>query len=287
MDNSAIERPLAVSLTAAQLKMLAMAFMLIDHIGAFLLPQTGTLYPVCRTIGRLAFPIFCFLIAEGAQHTRSLPKYMARLAAFALLSTPPYNLVHGDKWYAFSKLNVFFTLLLGLMAIGCIQKLVPWILEKTGQKRLAQNTTACTLLGLPLCIVLYVAAYALHTDYGGYGVAAILIFYLLRQRPLAAWGIFALITFVGFDFLMVKYANGRITDYCAVNPYALITHRVWQGGYKLMFQNARQVAASLAVVPCGLYKGKKGSRSPWVKYAFYAFYPLHLTVIWLIQTALH
>lgn len=285
MDNTAFERPLPVSLTAAQLKMLAMAFMCIDHIGAFLLPQTGALYPVCRTIGRLAFPIFCFLIAEGAQHTRSMPKYMARLGAFALISTPPFNWVHGEKWYAFDRLNVFFTLLFGLTAIFCIKDIIPWFLKKTNQNRLAKHSAACTLLGLPFCVALYVAAYTLHTDYGGYGVATILIFYLLRERPLVAWGLFFLVTFVSFDFLMEEYTNGRLSDYCAMNPYALISHRVWQGNYKLMFQNARQVAASLAILPCAFYKGKKGGGSAWVKYAFYAFYPLHLTVIWLIQMA--
>lgn len=280
-------------LTAAQLKIIAMAIMVIDHIGAFLLPSESAMYPVCRAVGRLAFPIFCFLIAEGARHTRSMPRYMARLAAFALLSTPPYNLVHSSAWYSPALLNVFFTLLLGLLAIFCIQNLAPLVFQKAGRNDLAENTAACALCGLPFCIMLYFAAYGLHTDYGGYGVAAILLFWLLRERPLAAWGIFALLTFVCYDFAFVKYGEFGIADYAMMNPHAIIAHRVWQGGYEMMFVNARQIAAPLAVIPCALYNGQKGDMlppnwkgKPYEKYLFYAFYPAHLLVIWVIQRCL-
>lgn len=294
MNDSGTERTIHHGLTAAQLKLLAMAVMLIDHIGAFLLPQDSTMYPICRTVGRLAFPIFCYLIAEGARHTRSMRNYMARLTAFALISTPPYNLVHGSAWYSLELLNVFFTLLLGLAAVGCMQNLVPWLFRRTGQAHLAEHRAACVLLGLPFGILLYFAAYALNTDYGGYGVAAIVIFWLLGEFPLAAWATFGLLTFVCYDFAWVKYgAAGGIVDYAMTNPYDLLSHRVWKGGYELTVINARQIAALLSVVPCGFYNHKKGSLWPpqckgakyetLGKYIFYAFYPIHLWVFWVIQ----
>ena len=286
MNNDSLELPWSPSLTATQLKLFAMACMLIDHIGAFLLPEEAALYPLCRTVGRLAFPIFCYLIAEGAERTRSLPRYMARLGLFALVSTPPYNAVHGNPWYALDQPNVFFTLLLGLTTIFTIKQAVPWLLCRLPQPRLAGNRTVCLLLGLPICALLYLAAYAWHTDYGGYGVIAILLFWLLREHPAAAWGCFALITFVGYDFRLVQYIGGRVSDYCRMTPYDLCAHRVWLGGYTFRFQNARQMAATLAMLPCLMYHGEKGRCSGWGKWAFYAFYPLHLTVIWLIQIAI-
>lgn len=294
MNDSHTQRTVRHGLTAAQLKLLAMAIMLVDHIGAFLLTQESVMYPVCRAIGRLAFPIFCYLMAEGARHTRSMPNYMARLAAFAVISTPPYNLVHGSVWYSLELLNVFFTLLLGLMAVFGIQNFAPWLFRKMGQPHLAESKAACVLLGLPLGIALYFAAYALNTDYGGYGVAAIVIFWLLREFPLAAWSTFGLLTFVCYDLALVRYGpSGGIVEYAMMNPYALLSHRVLAGGYEVMFVNARQPAAVLAAIPCTLYNGQKGSLGPaqlkgakyqtWEKYIFYAFYPIHLLVIWVIQ----
>lgn len=290
MEHTSRKPPLCFGLNAAQLKMIAMTIMVIDHIGAFLLLPQDTMYPVCRAVGRLAFPIFCFMMAEGARHTRSMPRYMARLAAFALISTPPYNLVHGDEWYSLEVLNVFFTLLLGLAAVFCMQHLAPWIFRKAGKPHLAQSHTACILAGLPLVILLYWAAYALNTDYGGYGVAAIVIFWLLREHPVAAWGAFALLTFVCYDFAWFQYGEFGLLDYAMMNPYDIITHRVWTGGYELHFINARQIAAALAAIPCALYNGQKGGllpfqrkERPYQKYLFYAFYPVHLLVLWGIQ----
>ena len=278
--------PFVPRLTAFHLKLLAMTFMLIDHIGCFLLNRDTDAYILCRSWGRLAFPIFCFLIAEGAKYTRSLPQYMARLAAFAFISTPPFNLVHGERWYAFDHLNVFFTLLFGLTAIAAVKEWIPRILRRLGKIRLAEKENICALLALPVCAALYWTAYALNTDYGGYGVAAILIFWLLRNLPAAAWGSFALITFIGQDWYFVGRGFTGLNEIISCNPYDMIAHRVWERNYTLKFFNSRQMLAPLALFPCLLYNGQKGGsvkRSAFVKYAFYSFYPLHLTAIWLVQ----
>ena len=156
--------PFVPRLTAFHLKLLAMTFMLIDHIGCFLLNRDTDAYILCRSWGRLAFPIFCFLIAEGAKYTRSLPQYMARLAAFAFISTPPFNLVHGERGYAFDHLNVFFTLLFGLTAIAAVKEWIPRILRRLGKIRLAEKENICALLALPVCAALYWTAYAPPTN---------------------------------------------------------------------------------------------------------------------------
>ena len=271
-------------LTAAQLKLLAMTLMFIDHIGAYLLPFESTFYPICRGVGRLSFPIFCFLIAEGARHTRSMPKYMARLAAFAFISMPPHNLVHGAEWYAFSCGNVFFTLLLGLTGIFSIQHLAPAIFRRCGKPDLVQNKRACGLLALPFCTALYFAAYWLETDYGGYGVAAILIFWLLHEKPAAAWGSFALLTFVCYDFVFVRESYVGLSENLPCNPYSILRNRLWEGSLTLQYQSVRQMLAPLALFPCTAYNGEKGGlKAPWSKYLFYDFYPAHLFLLWIVQ----
>lgn len=272
-----------LKLNGVQIKIFALAAMFIDHIGAFLLESDSAFYPICRSIGRLAFPIFCWMIAEGAQHTHSMPKYIARLAIFAFVSTPPYNLVHGAAWYSFDTLNIFFTLLFGLLAIGSIQNLAPWTFRKLGKTALAKNKKACIFFGIPFCIALYFAAYALHTDYRGYGVAAILIFYLLRRRQPAAWISFALLTFICYDLVFLWFNPEMNVSFVTVemNPYDIIKHKLWEGKYLLKFINSRQMIATLAFIPITLYNGQKGQNG--TKYLFYFFYPLHLILIWLIQ----
>lgn len=86
-----------------KLKILAMIFMTIDHIGYFL-PYGSNMYIVARAIGRLSFPIFLFLIIQGYTHTSNVKKYMANLYIFALISALPFKYAFGSYF------NVFFTL---------------------------------------------------------------------------------------------------------------------------------------------------------------------------------
>ncbi len=142
------------------LKVLACVTMLIDHIGASSL-AAGMGW---RVIGRVAFPIFCFLLAEGIAHTRNPRKYALRLGAGALLSEIPFDLLiyGGFTWYHQS---VMVTLLLGfLYGVNAKRIQKPWL-------RL--------LLALPFMAV----AEWLGTDYGGWGVALIALFVLTRELP--------------------------------------------------------------------------------------------------------
>ena len=283
VSENELRRP-STPLNADLLKTLAMIIMLIDHIGAFLMDPGDPYYRTLRIIGRLAFPIFCFLMAEGAHFTRSMPKYLGRLAAFALISTPPYNLVHGSPWYSCENINVFFTLFLGLAAVCSVSRLPREVFRKLGRPGLADSRAACLLAGLPLCLLCYMTAYWLDTDYGEYGVAAILLFWLLRKRPVAAWIGFSALTvfFFGF-FIAVSDAYG-VTSYSYVNLYNLVTEFSMKPRSELYFFPQIQLYAPLACIPCLLYNGQKGGKhSRIVQYLFYAFYPVHLWCLWLIQ----
>ncbi|MFW6382292.1 MAG: TraX family protein [Bacillota bacterium] len=110
-------------MSSFQLKMVAITTMLIDHIGVIIFPDLIIL----RIIGRLAFPLFAFLITEGYHHTSNFNKYLARLALLALISQYPFWLAFGFD----SGLNIFFTLVLGLLAIALSDKfgnIIPAIL---------------------------------------------------------------------------------------------------------------------------------------------------------------
>ena len=99
-----------MGINSFQLKWIAVITMIIDHTGAVLFPDDM----VFRYIGRIAFPIFCFLLVEGFFHTRDVRKYMLRLGLFALISEIPYDLAFRDTVLEFEHQNVFFALLLGV-----------------------------------------------------------------------------------------------------------------------------------------------------------------------------
>ena len=82
-------------ISAAMLHIIAMTFMLMDHLWATLLPAQDWL----TCVGRLAFPIFAFMAVEGYFHTHSFKKYILRLLLFAVLSEIPFDLMYGGTWF--------------------------------------------------------------------------------------------------------------------------------------------------------------------------------------------
>ena len=117
--------------SGSMLKVLAMVTMIIDHIGSQLVDRsivvfetetyTLTLYRLMRDIGRLAFPLFCFLLIEGFLHTRSKVRYGVSMGVMALISEIPYDLEHHNRLFEIHGQNIFFTLLLGYLAICAVE----------------------------------------------------------------------------------------------------------------------------------------------------------------------
>ena len=109
-------------MTAAHLKLMAYLSMLIDHIGLLILlplfdqtsdPTYAVLYNVFRSIGRLAYPLFLFLLQEGFKHTKSRENYLKRLLGFGILSQVPYNLAMKTTYQP----NIYFSLAFGLVVL--------------------------------------------------------------------------------------------------------------------------------------------------------------------------
>ncbi|WZL80045.1 TraX family protein [Vallitaleaceae bacterium 9-2] len=144
-------------MTSNQLKWIAIITMIIDHVGAVLFKE----YVLFRIIGRIAFPIFAFLLTEGFSHTHDKKKYALRLGVFALVSEIPFNLAFYNNPWDLSHQNIFFTLLIGLLCL--------WIYETWHERHRWLSIGGVYLLAL--------LADVLRTDYGLFGVLLIFILY--------------------------------------------------------------------------------------------------------------
>lgn len=179
-------------LSGAMLKWIATVTMFIDHFGAVILsyyiienggyfsmlPWEGdgsaisNLYSITRLIGRLAFPIYCFLLVEGFYHTRNHKKFLFNLGAFAIISEIPFNLAISNKTqYPYSQ-NIFFTLFLGALTMYISMLLV------------RKYSYRGSLFGLFIAIAIAYLNEYIAGDYGYYGILFIIIIYNLRYQRL-------------------------------------------------------------------------------------------------------
>lgn len=154
MNSSKLKFP---GLTGTHLKVIACITMLIDHMGVVLFP--GEM--IYRCIGRLSFPIFCFLLVEGYVHTRNVYKYILRLGVFAIISEIPYDLASSSEWFNWSKQNVFFTLCLGVAIL--------YLINNTD--RMWEKAIYVVFAGF--------FAEMMKSDYGAFGLFLIVWFYAL------------------------------------------------------------------------------------------------------------
>ena len=178
------------------LKMIAVITMLIDHSAATILERILVQMPswapatvdnweqwyrldlLLRGIGRMAFPIYCFLLVEGFHYTHSRRKYAARLFVFALISEVPFDMALNQSVLEFSYNNVFFTLFLGLLVIMAAD----WVMERFSSDNMTSEIGRITLLVVIGMVGCALASYVISCDYGASGVIAIYIMYLLRSK---------------------------------------------------------------------------------------------------------
>lgn len=164
----------AFKVTAWTLKWIAILSMMTDHFACVFLQEETRLYEFLRLLGRIAFPIYAFLLTEGFLHTTNVKKYLKRLFLFALLSEIPFNLAfYGNPFYP-ERQNVFFTLGIGLLGMFLLKKT-----HKPQEKEDFMDTFLKFFLISGSCCI---AAYLLHADYGVIGVLSILTLYLSRTR---------------------------------------------------------------------------------------------------------
>ena len=156
-------------ISALALKWIAIISMLIDHIGYALAGTVPFLvWKSMRIVGRLAFPIFCFLVVEGFFHTKNVKNYLIRLGVFALISEIPFDFFLRGRFLYMDYQNVFFTLFIGLLLLYLYNRFLANV----------QPVYAIMTLVSMLCL-----AFIVKCDYGAEGVLIIYLFYLFRFRP--------------------------------------------------------------------------------------------------------
>lgn len=261
--------------TGYHLKLIALITMLIDHIAAVVIwrvyvasfaitasmqisdgigdkivvwvannqDMVYSVYEMMRYIGRMAFPIYCFLLVEGFLHTRSVKKYAMRLFLFALVSEIPFDLALTGTWWNTQYSNVFFTLIIGLLmiwALSYVEKFYEFWKEKNWDKFLG-NLIFVVTGGFVAIVLGGFADIVLKTDYGMAGVFAIGVIYMLRNFKEAGFAMSILLLSV--------------------------------------MSSSSEILALLMLIPLMRYNGARGKNT---KYLFYAFYPVHLFVLALI-----
>ena len=233
-------------LSSTALRFIAMFFMLLDHMWATIVSGNNWM----TYVGRMAMPIFAFLIAEGYAHTSNVKNYKKRLFLFGLLSEIPFNLMlSGSAFFIFHQ-NVMFTLLLGLLAIEAIERLK----EDTTIKSLIKNTLI--LMGIAILSVIG------FVDYNIMGVAMVVLFHLFRKVKLGKlWQL------IGMYLLNVVWHKGLVI------PIAIGS---------LQFEFSTQGFALFSLLFIWLYNSKKGSSGKAIQYFGYAFYPLHMLGLYII-----
>lgn len=215
-----LEQKKGFQITSFHLKIIAILAMLVDHIGIVFYPENM----IFRTVGRLAFPIFAFLLVEGFCHTKNIWKYLQNIFILALMSEVPFDLIFYGKFLEFSHQNIFFTLFLALAGLSFYERF--WY----------SSARWGSLIAI-LCI-----SELLHTDYSYTGILMVFLFYLFRERAL--W---------------------RNISIAFMNIAAIGSIQSW---------------AVLALIPLAFYKGEQGRR---MKLFFYAFYPVHLLLLFMIR----
>ena len=209
------------SFSGTALKTIACITMLVDHIGASCI-EAGLLLPelekgevsggaldqlslyrldmVLRFTGRLAFPIFCFLLVEGFVHTHNVKGYLGRLVLFGLLSEVPFDLAFFRTPFDFSAQNVYWTLALGVLAMA-------------GLKHFEKPDGSASWKGLLCAAGCTLAALLACTDYNGIGVLIICALYLTRgdrkRQCIVGAVLFAWELTAPLAFVLVWFYNGQ------------------------------------------------------------------------------
>lgn len=234
-------------ITSNILKLIAVILMLSDHIWA-----TAMSFGDWMTyIGRMAFPIFAFLIAEGFVHTSNFKKYVIRLLGFAVITEIPFNLFYSSRFFNPYHQNVLFTLLLGLLAIYVIDNL---------KKNHSAKNIGLSVLWL---VLISIAATIGFVDYGFLGMITVVMFYLLRDFPFA-W----LCQLIAMVLINIVFFEGLVV------PVEIFGHT---------FEIPTQGYAVFSLIPIWLYGGRKGRSHKALQYGFYAFYPVHMLILYLIK----
>jgi hypothetical protein len=311
-------------ISGSTVKIVAIVSMLIDHFGAAVISRqlmaeglgeimgSGEMYAIMdwltehatlyysysaiRMIGRIGFPIFCFLLVEGYRNTRNVKRYAMRLALFALISEVPFDLAFTGKYFELGYQNVYFTLFLGLFTL-CVydffaryRQVVPespiWMLPTVlgvlfpasyGANCLSTtitlNAEGLTLVFVILCLIV-VGGLVLYGRKRG------------MKRVQIVCADMTVLTMVMYlaDFMKTDYAGLGVLTITMMYIFRKSKVKSMAAGCAaLTVMSISEATAFLSLIPISLYNGKRGLK---MKYFFYAFYPVHLLLLYLLAIAM-
>ena len=238
------------------LKCIALVTMIIDHVGLVFFPTTWWI----REIGRLSFPIYAFLLAQGLIHTRSKPKYALRLLAFGIISEVPHDLACKGKFLEWTSQNIMFELLAGLIVLWCIDVII------SKESRWWQRVICI----IPIVPVTFLSAY-LSLSYGVYGIALMVGYYIFSKwNPFKKCSPLAALSGSGITYAFNGVRVWRFTAFGKL--------------LKILSINTIQMYAIYSGIPILFYNGKPGKYK--LKWFFYTIYPVHLLILYFIAKAM-
>lgn len=245
-------------LNALDIKIIAMLLMLCDHLWATLIPGNRWL----TDIGRMAFPIFAFQIAEGYFETHNYKKYLKRLFIFALISEIPFNLMYSGSFiYPFHQ-NVLFCFCIALVLMRLADKLRAKenFVFSLGFVAICLKGKVVFALGfVAICFIGYWAGNIFMVDYYGYGILMVLTFYLFHGMRYGWIG----------ELASMILINGIM-----MNGMTIELEIMGHG-----FSFPQQAFAVFALIPVWLYNHKQGPHNKKIQMACYSFYPVHMLLL--------
>ena len=260
------------------LKLIAIFGMLLDHTGAVFEASTPVAF---RYIGRMVFPIFAYMIAQGCKQTKSINRYLLRLGIFAIISEVFFDVaLMSDRFIdstPFASINflkntnIFYTLFFGVACIAIYGKIKAGLASRNEGR---SNWFHKLLPFLPM-IPLVLLGDILGTDYGSYGVLLIVALYFARPENAITRSV------VLFGYVFIEYG------------YTIIFRFFYERGIDLFLLPGQMIywnpikdaifsfAFALIAIPLVFfYNGKQGIKAKWF---FYVFYPAHLALLAMLE----
>lgn len=311
-NTTSVRKTKTPGLTAQELKLIAMITMILDHIGYAIVIRypaaydssspVFAFYMILRCIGRLAFPIYCYLLVEGISYTRSPLKYALRLLVFAFISEIPFDLAFYGQTFWWQHQNVFFTLFIGVMMLwgfevvrkgvvdhlpGLLMRIsvliIPPVYAVWRLKRYRGHITG-TFEQAPLLLYILTAIITLVVTY-------LLIRYIYMKYSertaliLCADIIITCVASVLADLINTDYVSAGIIAIAAMYMFRKNDeYRIVSGGVILtLLSNPIELFVIFDVPLISKYNHERGRG---MKYLFYAFYPAHLIILYLIAKLL-
>ena len=293
MENT---RKFPLILSSFWLKIIALLTMTFDHVGFLLLKYNPEVSLVFRYIGRLALPLFCFMIAEGAIHTKNFKKYTFRLGLMAsfisiaiiISDTVPY---FKDNYMSMRDQGIIFVdLLLGALAIFCLRQ-KKWYIKLLALLPLAYGVASfiASAYENSYCCGKYILwfPYFMRTQYGWYAILMIILFYVAHLLTKLFIGGLSSTSGIPEETYKDSNVERNALNIISVFMLAIATLLLYIIGNLMpadmvFWMQGIQVFAIVSGAFILLYNGRRGYNKKWFQYGSYLYYPVHMAIIYLV-----